>query len=136
MKPSPPPRLGAASDDHGSISVELALLLTFVLIPLLVGIVDFGQLLHAQNVMTRAAREGAMAASRNQDIEGAVNRYVQNAGYDLSLTSIATEGSRASSEPVTVTITYDTSSMIIIPWGTIHQDMARVVTSATTQQLF
>jgi Flp pilus assembly protein TadG len=126
----------ACRDARGSISVELALLLTFVLMPLLVGIIDFGQLLHAQNVITRAAREGAMAAARNQDIETAVNRYVQNAGYDLSLTTVVTEGSRESSEPVTVTITYDTASLVIIPWADIHRNMGRVVSSATTQQLY
>jgi Flp pilus assembly protein TadG len=66
------------------------MLLTFLFIPLLVGIVDFGQLLHAQNIMTRAAREGAMAAARNQDVDQAVLQYVQNAGYDTSLARIDT----------------------------------------------
>ncbi|WP_246287842.1 TadE/TadG family type IV pilus assembly protein [Desulfolutivibrio sulfoxidireducens] len=121
---------------RGSVCVELALLLTFLFIPLLIGIVDFGQLLHAQNIMTRAAREGAMAASRSQDVDGAVLQYVQNAGYDVSRTQIDTQGSRASSEPVTVTITYDTSAMVIIPWGNFTQNMTRVVSSATTQQLY
>ncbi|MEF3696810.1 TadE/TadG family type IV pilus assembly protein [Desulfolutivibrio sp.] len=130
------PLTAARRDTRGSISVELALLLTFVLMPLLVGVIDFGQLLHAQNVMTRAAREGAIAASRNMDIEDAVNRYVQNAGYDASLTRIDTEGSRESSEPVTVTITYDTSAMVILPWADINRNMSHVVTSATTQQLY
>jgi len=130
------PLNAARRDARGSISVELALLLTFVLMPLLVGVIDFGQLLHAQNVMTRAAREGAIAASRNMDIEDAVNRYVQNAGYDASRARIDTEGSRESSEPVTVTITYDTSALVIIPWADINRNMSRVVTSATTQQLY
>ena len=132
MNPAPP----AHCDMRGSISVELALLLTFVLLPVLVGLIDFGQLLHAQNVMTRAAREGAIAASRNMDVEDTVNRYVQNAGYEVSRTRIDMAGSRESSEPVTVTITYDTSAMVIIPWADINRNMSRVVTSATTQQLY
>ncbi|MFZ5812510.1 MAG: TadE/TadG family type IV pilus assembly protein [Thermodesulfobacteriota bacterium] len=126
------PRFG----NRGSISVELALLLTFIFLPLLIGVVDFGQLLHAQNIMTRAAREGAMAASRHQDVDRAVLQYVENAGYDTARTQIDTQGSRASSDPVTVTITYDTTAMVIIPWGEITPDMTHVVSSATTQQLY
>ncbi len=124
------------TEDRGSISVELALLLTFIFIPLLIGIVDFGQLLHAQNIMTRAAREGAMAASRHQDVDQAVLQYVENAGYDTARTRIDTQGSRASSAPVTVTVAYDTTAMVIIPWGEITPDMTSVVSSATTQQLY
>ncbi len=132
MRPEKP----RTAEERGSLCVELAMLLTFLFIPLLVGIVDFGQLLHAQNIMTRAAREGAMAAARNQDVDQAVLQYVQNAGYDTSLARIDTQGSRASTDPVTVTITYDTSAMVIIPWGTFSQNMGRVVSSATTQQLY
>ena len=43
--------------ERGSISVEFALMLTFFFMPLLLGIIDFGQILHAQSVVARAARE-------------------------------------------------------------------------------
>ena len=50
---------------RGSISVEFALMLVFFFMPLVIGIIDFGQILHAQSVVARAAREGVVAAARN-----------------------------------------------------------------------
>lgn len=119
---------------RGSISVEFALMLTFFFMPLLVGIIDFGQILHAQSVVSRAAREGVVAAARNQDITTAVDAYIQNAGYDLGLTHIAINGSRTSGEPVSVTVSYDTSGMVIIPWQSVSPNMTQVVATATAQQ--
>ncbi len=124
----------APSRQQGSLSVELALLLAFVLMPLLAGVVDFGQLFLAQAVVTRAAREGALAASRNQDVDRAVVLYLQNAGYSPDRTTIATSGERKSGTPVTVEVRYDTSNMVIIPWSGINANMARVVGSATERQ--
>ena len=124
----------ASSRQQGSLSVELALLLAFVLMPLLAGVVDFGQLFLAQAVVTRAAREGALAASRNQDVDRAVVLYIQNAGYSPDRTSVATSGERKSGTPVTVEVRYDTSNMVIIPWSGINANMAQVVGSATERQ--
>ena len=124
----------ASSRQQGSLSVELALLLAFVLMPLLAGVVDFGQLFLAQAVVTRAAREGALAASRNQDVDRAVVLYMQNAGYSPDRTTIATSGERKSGTPVTVEVRYDTSNMVIIPWSGINANMAQVVGSATERQ--
>ena len=124
----------APSRQQGSLSVELALLLAFVLMPLLAGVVDFGQLFLAQAVVTRAAREGALAASRNQDVDRAVVLYIRNAGYSPDRTSVATSGERKSGTPVTVEVRYDTSNMVIIPWSGINANMAQVVGSATERQ--
>ena len=118
----------------GSISVEFALMLVFFFMPLLIGIIDFGQILHAQSVVARAAREGVLAAARNQDISTAVDAYIQNAGYNTSLAHIATAGSRVAGEPVMVTVRYDTSAMVIIPWQGINPEMTQVVATATAQQ--
>ena len=124
----------APSRQQGSLSVELALLLAFVLMPLLAGVVDFGQLFLAQAVVTRAAREGALAASRNQDVDRAVVLYIQNAGYSPDRTSVATSGERKSGTPVTVEVRYDTSNMVIIPWSGINANMAQGGGSATERQ--
>jgi len=118
----------------GSISVEFALMLVFFFMPMLIGIIDFGQILHAQSVVSRAAREGVLAAARNQDIPTAVDAYIQNAGYDTGLAHIATAGSRVAGEPVMVTVRYDTSAMVIIPWQGISPNMTQVAATATAQQ--
>ena len=120
--------------ERGSISLEFALLMTFFFMPLLLGVIDFGQILHAQSVVSRAAREGAVAAARSQDVNTAVDSYVRNAGYDLGLTHISTAGSRISGEPVSVTVRYDTSGMVIIPWHNFTPNLTQVVATATTQQ--
>lgn len=118
----------------GSLSVELALILTFVLMPMLAGVVDLGQILMAQAVVTRAAREGALAASRNRNAVQAANQYMQNAGYNLALTSVTATGQGTTGSPVTVTVQYDTSQMVIIPWESISANLGQVVGSATQRQ--
>lgn len=128
------PRKRSARRQVGSLSVEVALLVAFVLTPMLVGVVDFGQILLAQAVVTRAAREGALAASRNQDATQAVNRYMQDAGYDTGLTTVTTSGPGLSGAPVTVSVRYDTTGMVIIPWKSISDNMAEVVGSATERK--
>ncbi|WP_043633447.1 TadE/TadG family type IV pilus assembly protein [Desulfovibrio sp. TomC] len=119
---------------YGSISVEFALLLSFFFLPLLIGIIDFGQILHAQSVVTRAAREGVVAAARNQDIPTAVDAYINNAGYDRSLAQVTTSGSRVSGEAVMVTVRYDTSAMVILPWKNFNPNLRVVAATATAQQ--
>jgi Flp pilus assembly protein TadG len=119
---------------RGSISVEFALMLVFFFMPLVIGIIDFGQILHAQSVVARAAREGVVAAARNQDIPAAVDAYIQNAGYDASLAHVATAGSRVAGEAVMVTVRYDTSAMVIIPWQGVSPAMTQVAATATAQQ--
>jgi Flp pilus assembly protein TadG len=72
MEMKPPP-LGAdhqgsaptANRDRGAAAVEFALVLP-VLLLVLCGIIDFGRALHAQVVLTQAAREGARLAALGQ----------------------------------------------------------------------
>ncbi|NKE62792.1 pilus assembly protein [Lentzea sp. PSKA42] len=51
-----------AGRDRGAAAVEFALVLPILLL-LMCGIVDFGRALHAQVVLTQAAREGARLAA-------------------------------------------------------------------------
>lgn len=50
-------------DDRGAAAVEFALLSSFVLIPLLLGLIGFGWVFFNQITITQAAREGARALS-------------------------------------------------------------------------
>lgn len=118
----------------GALSVEVALLFAFVLAPMLAGVVDFGQILLAQAMVTRAARQGALAASRDQDATQAVTRYLESAGYDTARMSVTTTGTGVSGTPITVSVRYDTSGMVIIPWGSMSPDMEAVVGSATERK--
>ena len=53
-----------ARRDRGANLVEFALVTTFVLLPLLVGVVDIGRAFYAYVTITNAAREGARMASK------------------------------------------------------------------------
>ncbi len=71
-------------------AVELALTLTFILVPLLLGMWEVGRLLQVQQIVENAAREGGRQASTakytNADCEDAVRNYLSMAG--LSLTNV------------------------------------------------
>lgn len=122
-----PQRKDKSSRQQGSLTVELALVLAFVLMPLLAGVVDLGQVLLAQAVVTRAAREGGLAASRRQNVGQVVNLYMQNAGYRSDRVTVTTEGSGATGTEVTVRVAYDITGMGIIPWKNISPSMTQVV---------
>jgi Flp pilus assembly protein TadG len=56
---------GGSSADRGATVVEFALLLPLLLL-IVMGIVDFGRLLNAQESLTQAAREGARLVALGQ----------------------------------------------------------------------
>lgn len=60
----------SASSDRGAAAVEFALLLPLVLV-LVLGIIDFGGMLHARVTLTQAAREGARVAALQDDSDPA-----------------------------------------------------------------
>lgn len=93
-----------ANRDRGAAAVEFALVLP-VLLLVLCGIVDFGRALHAQVVLTQAAREGARLAAlgapdtvaRTVDAAGALS------GVEVGVT--ACPASLAAADAV-ATVTY------------------------------
>jgi Flp pilus assembly protein TadG len=56
---------GGSSADRGATVVEFALLLPLLLL-ILLGIIDFGRMLNAQETLTQAAREGARVVALGQ----------------------------------------------------------------------
>lgn len=56
---------GGSSADRGAAVVEFALLLPLLLL-ILLGIIDFGRMLNAQETLTQAAREGARVVALGQ----------------------------------------------------------------------
>lgn len=119
---------------RGATAVEFALLLTFILAPLTAAIVDYGQILHAQYVITRAAREGAMAAVRGQDPTAVVNAYLQDAGLDLGHSTVSVSGAGGEGgTPASVTVGYDCAAMAIIPWDGISDGLTNLSTTATAR---
>ena len=56
---------GGSSADRGAVAVEFALLLPFLLL-IVLGIIDFGRMLNAQETLTQAAREGSRLVALGQ----------------------------------------------------------------------
>lgn len=75
----------------GGVSVEFALVLTFILVPLFVGLVDAGRLMNAKVVLNRAAREGAVCVMRGEPYVNAVQNVLVNAGFDVSALSTSVQ---------------------------------------------
>lgn len=121
------------SRERGALAVELALMLVFFLMPLVIGVLDFGQVLHAQIVVTRAARQGALAAARSEDVQASVDQYIRDAGYDPARLQVASADSGDGTGAVTVTVRYDTAAMTILPLGDLSDRLGQVVGTATTQ---
>ena len=82
------------TDQQGATSVEFALIIFFVFIPLLFAIIEFGLLMYNQHIITNAGREGARLGivfredriSRNQIVDR-VDSYAQN--YTISFSNTA-----------------------------------------------
>jgi Flp pilus assembly protein TadG len=97
MRPAcrPPRRRGAAA-------VELALLLPFVLLPLLYGMWVMGRVVEVQQVVANAAREGGRAASTGQYTNAQVQQIVLNylTSCGINTTGVTPQVSSASGNDV------------------------------------
>lgn len=122
----------------GSVMVETALVLGAVLLPLTVGILQFGIVLNATNTLTQIAREGARYASVHGTESGsdaAIRTYVRavatgtsinsadltDARIDISMLSGA---ARSSGNAICVSVTYPMGKKIFI--GNFGSFMSRL----------
>lgn len=96
-------------DDRGTAAIEFGLVLP-LLVVILVGIIDYGNVYFTRLAMTNAAREGArVGVTKNEtDAQGAAlaatNAYLAQAGIDADVQSTAPSQSNPT---VTVTVTMD-----------------------------
>jgi len=107
----------------GQAIVETAIVLPVVLL-LLVAIVDAGRVFHAWLIVTNAAREGARAASAQQDLATVEARIESASGSWLCGTDIGCTNNGniqgASGDPVSIRVTRDVSLLTPVMsaiWG-------------------
>lgn len=99
-----------AREEHGQAVVEMALVVSLLLL-LLLGIFSFGQIMHTYLTVTYAAREGARAAALGLG-DAAVGSAVQAAlpptlsSERLTITVTPSEGSRPRGTPIKVEVAY------------------------------
>lgn len=89
--------------ESGAAMVEFALVIP-ILILILCGILDFGNLYFQKDLVNEAARQGARLAAVNDESSAAINTAIQQI-YGNSLTAVATPATPISGSNVTVTVT-------------------------------
>jgi Flp pilus assembly protein TadG len=97
------------NSEGGAAAVEFALVIP-VLLLVLCGIFDFGNLYFQLDVVNSAARQGARLAAVNQATSSAINTAIQQS-YGNNLTAVATPATPTSGSNVTVTVTSNVTIM-------------------------
>lgn len=118
----------------GSATLEFALGVSLLLVPLLLGMVDYSRYLNVGHVISRAAHEGAFSAAKGTDPGTAVRTYVSQAGLDQAKVSVVLSPSLSTSargDAMKVTVTYDLADFAIASWGGLYPQT--VMTAATAR---
>lgn len=110
------------SDDrqrNGVAIAEFAIVLALLLVPIMASVWDVSKFIDINQILTRAAREGVVTASRGDDPTSQIQQYVAAAGLMPSNLTVSTE--YGPEEPgfgqeVGVVLAYDFSGYTIFPW--------------------
>ena len=100
-------RHAAASTDErrGAVAVEMAVVMTFIFAPMLLGIVEFGRMMMVGQIITTASRYGA----RHAILEGTTNAEVVEMVEDYVSSSLSVAKDKVR---VDITITPDGSNPV------------------------
>lgn len=104
---------------QGAAIAEFAFVLSLLLIPLFAGVWDVSKFIDINQILTRAAREGVVTASRGDDPTARVKEYVQAAGLypeDLTISVEYGPDQPGLGQEVGVSLAYDFSGYTIFPW--------------------
>ena len=70
-----------ADDRRGAVAVEMAVVMTFIFVPMLLGIIEFGRVMMVGQIITTASRYGVRHAilegSTNAEVIEMVEEYVE-----------------------------------------------------------
>lgn len=103
----------------GTAAVEFTLAALMTLLPLALGMVDFGVHLNARHVLSRAVQEGMTHAVLGEDPAQAIRDTVSRSGLDPDRTGVALTASDpvpALGTRMTLTVTYDLDGLVLVPW--------------------
>lgn len=103
----------STASDRGAAAVEFALLLPLILV-LVLGIIDFGGMLHAQVTLTQAAREGARVAALQDDSDPAYDpNDVRNRTWGAIVSPLLKDDSKFNFEAQTCPSESDPSDAVV-----------------------
>jgi Flp pilus assembly protein TadG len=104
---------------RGSAVIEFALLMSLLLVPLLAGIWDAAKMIDMNQILTRAAREGVILASRGDDPAETVLAYVAAEGLSTDNLTVSVElgpDDRELGQEVSVSLNYNFADSTVYPW--------------------
>lgn len=111
-----------SQNKNGSAVIEFALLMSLLLIPLLAGVWDASKLIDMNQVLTRAAREGVVLASRGDDPITNVISYIEDAGYAADNLTVTVEHGLVDpdfGQEVSITLSYNFAESTVYPWDNL-----------------
>jgi Flp pilus assembly protein TadG len=117
-------RIRFRDDESGAAMVEFAIVAALFFIPLIFGIIEFGRVVWAKNMVTAAAREGTRYAvvhgADPQNTSTADSAAVAN--YVINRTALSPLGvstvwkhSKMAGDTVTVTVKYSYTPIVKVP---------------------
>ena len=104
---------------QGVAIIEFAIMMVLILIPIMAGTWDISRFIDINQILTRAAREGVISASRGDDPTSRILDYAETAGLfpdDLTVTVSYGEEQPGLGQEVKVSLAYGFSSYTIFPW--------------------
>ena len=110
-------------DERGNAMVEFAVVAALIFFPIVFGIIEFGRLVWARNMVSAAAREGVRYAIVHGSESGAIADSAAVATYVAGRTAMApiavttawSDAAKAAGDTVTVTVKYTYAPVVKIP---------------------
>lgn len=118
---------------QGIAVVEFALVLAMLMVPLMAGVWDVSKFIDINQILTRAAREAVLTASRGDDPTSMVNDYVEAAGLipgNLTVTIEHGPDEEILGQEVRVLLAYDFTGYTVFPWEDIMPEGITTAASA------
>src|SRR4051812_33855187 len=122
----------------GTASLELAVTLAFILLPLLLGVWEVGRLVEATAILDGAAREAGREVSTGQytttDAKSAVNSYLQRAGFDSTGSDVVVTNltSSARSDPSKASQLDQFQVRVTLPFDNVRWVLLDKITNIST----
>ena len=110
---------------NGSAVIEFALLMSLLLVPLLAGIWDVARMIDMNQILTRAAREGVIMASRGDDPSSTVIAYIQSAGLTVDQLTVTVQVGAEDpvvGQEIAVSLNYNFADSTVYPWESVMPD--------------
>jgi len=111
-------------DNRKGVAVaEFAMAMALLLIPIMAGVWDISNFIDINQVVTRAAREGIVMASRGDNPTETIKSYVESGGLspeNITVTITMGEEQPGLGQEVKLVINYNFDGYTILPWEKIE----------------